>query len=179
MNLNVFNWAWQPRYYLTKPWKWFSELIGNIKNAIHRARYGWCYTDVWNWDDWFCSVVPSMLRYMADYGCSYPGEPFETSEKWHNWLHKMADTIERLNYDDWMEDLNEYSKDYEKTFEDDVYKEEHPDGPFLTTTYDSSLSKEEIRKKYYERCAEIHKTRQQALEEVFLELGRNFDCLWD
>jgi len=180
MDLNVFNWAWQKRYYLTKPWKWVKELIRNIRAAWMRAIKGYCYTDVWSWDDWFCSVVPPMLRHMADHGSAYPGrEPFDTPEKWHSWLYEMAHKIERLQYDNWMEDLNEYSKDYEKTFEDDAYEEEHPDGPFLTTTCDSSLSKEEIRKKYYERCVEINKTRQQALEEVFLELGRNFDYLWD
>lgn len=180
MDLNVFRWSWLKKYYILRPWKWFSELISNFKAAWRRATKGYCYCDVWNWNDWFCSVVPPMLRDMADKGMAYPGgEPFDTKEKWENWLHELADKIERLGYDDWMEDLNEYSKDYEKTFEDDAYKEEHPNGPFITTTYDSSLSKEEIRKRYYERCAEIHKMRQQALEEVFLELGRNFDCLWD
>lgn len=180
MNLNVFNWAWRTRYYLIRPWKWVKELFNNIRAAWMRMIKGYCYMDVWNWDDWFCSVVPPMLRHMADHGSAYPGkEPFDTPEKWHDWLYKMAHIIERLQYDNWLEDKNEYSKDYEKTFEDDAYEEEHPGGPFLTTTYGSSLSKEEIRKKYYERCAEIHKTRQQALEEVFLELGRNFDCLWD
>jgi len=180
MNMNVFTWSYRPCYYFIHPWKWIKELFSNMRAAWMRAIKGYCYMDVWNWDGWFCSVVPPMLRDMADKGMAYPGgEPFDTPEKWHDWLYEMAHKIERLNYDDWMEDLNEYSEDYIKTFEDDVYEEEHPNGPFLTTTYNSSLSKEEIRKKYYERCAEIHKTRQQALEEVFLELARHFDCLWD
>lgn len=180
MNLNVFRWDWRPRYYLTKPWKWIKELFSNICAAWMRAIKGYCYTDVWNWDDWFCSIVPSMLRAMADKGMAYPGgKPFDTPEKWHDWLYKMARIIERLQYDNWLEDQNEYSKDYEKTFEDDAYEEEHPDGPFLTTTYGSSLSKEEIRKKYYERCAEIHKTRQQVLEDFGKSFFKFFDCLWD
>lgn len=180
MNLNVFQWPYCTRYYLTHPWKWFSQLWKNIKAAYHRIRYGWCSWDVWDWDSWFCSTTPSMLRYMTDHGSAYPGrEPFDTPEKWHDWLYKMAHTIERLQYDNWLEDQNEYSKDYEKTFEDDAYEEEHPDGPFLTTTYGSSLSKEEIRKKYYERCEEIHKTRQQVLEDFGKSFFKFFDCLWD
>ena len=132
MNLNVFQWPYTNYYYLTHPWKWFSQLWRNIKAAYHRIRYGWCSWDVWDWDSWFCSTTPSMLRYMADKGMAYPGsEPFETPEKWHDWLYKMANTIERLQYDNWMEDSNEYSKDYEKTFEDDLYIEEHPE---LTVT---------------------------------------------
>lgn len=176
---SVFNYSYSKRYYLTHPWKWIKEFFQNCYHGWRRAIYGWTWEDCWNFDSWFCTVVPQLLKHLADYGCGYPGEPFDTPEKWHDWLYKMAHRIERLEYDDWMEDLNEYSEDYIKTFEDDAYEEEHPDWPFLTTTYNSSLSKEEIRKKYYERCAEIHKTRQQALEEVFLELGRNFDCLWD
>ena len=180
MNLNTFNWSYRKRYYLTHPWKWFSELFNNIRNAYRRARYGWCYSDCWNLDSWFCSVFPPMLRHMADKGSAYPGqEPFETPEKWHDWLHKMADTIERLQYDDWLEDNNEYSKDYEKTFEDEEYKEKHPEGPFLTTTFDTALSKEEVREAYYERCKEIAKTREQFLEDFGRSLFKYFDSLWD
>lgn len=171
MNLNVFKWVWRPRYYLTKPWKWIKELFSNIRAAWMRATKGYCYMDVWNWDSWFCSVVPSMLRTMADKGMAYPsGEPFDTPEKWHAWLYEMAYRIERLQYDDWMEDLNEYSEDYEKSFD------EHPN---LTISNSSTLSKEELRQKYYERCKEISKMRPQALENFGKEFFKYFDSLWD
>ena len=180
MSLNVFQLPYQKRYYLTHPLKLIRQFGRNIKAAYHRIKYGWCSWDVWDWDSWFCTVTPPMLRYMADHGSAYPGgEPFETPEKWHEWLYKMANIIERLQYDNWMEDCNEYSKDYEKTFEDDLYKEEHPNGPFLTTSYDCSLTKEEIRERYYKRCEEIHKTRQQVLEDFGKSFFKFFDCLWD
>ena len=164
MNLNVFKWAWRPRYYLTKPWKWVKELFRNIRAAWMRAIKGYCYMDVWDWDSWFCSVIPPMLRDMANKGMAYPGsEPFDTPEKWHNWLYEMAHKIERLRYDDWMEDKNEYSKEYHESFENDWHSERQ----------------EEIRKKYYERCVEIHKTRQQVLEEFGSSFFKFFDCLWD
>lgn len=164
MNLNVFQWPYRTRYYLTHPWKWFSQLWRNIKAAYHRIRYGWCSWDVWDWDSWFCSTTSSMLRYMTDHGSAYPGsEPFDTPEKWHDWLYEMAHKIERLQYDDWMEDNNEYSKEYIESFENDWYSERQ----------------EEIRKKYYARCGEIHKTRQQMLEDFGKEFFKHFDCLWD
>ncbi len=164
MNLNVFNWAWRKHYYLTRPWKWVKELFSNIRAAWMRAIKGYCYMDVWNWDSWFCSVVPSMLRDMADKGMAYPsGEPFDTPEKWHDWLYEMAHRIERLQYDNWMEDNNEYSKEYNESFENDWHSERQ----------------EEISKKYYERCKEIHKMRPQALEEFGKEFFKHFDCLWD
>lgn len=164
MNLNVFNWAWRTRYYLIRPWKWVKELFSNIRAAWMRAIKGYCYMDVWNWDDWFCSVAPPMLRHMADHGSAYPGkEPFDTPEKWHDWLYEMAHRIERLQYDDWMEDNNEYSKEYIESFENDWHSERQ----------------EEIRKKYYARCEDIHKTRQQVLEDFGKEFFKHFDCLWN
>lgn len=164
MNLNVFNWAWRTRYYLIRPWKWVKELFSNIRAAWMRMIKGYCYMDVWNWDDWFCSVVPPMLRHMADHGSAYPGkEPFDTPEKWHDWLYEIAHRIERLQYDDWMEDNNEYSKEYLESFENDWCSERQ----------------EEIRKKYYARCEEINKTRQQVLEDLGKSFFKFFDCLWD
>lgn len=164
MNLNVFNWSYTKHYYLTHPWQWVKELWWSIKAVYHRAKYGWCYCDVWNWDDWFCSVVPPMLRHMADHGSAYPGrEPFDTPEKWHDWLYETAHKIERLQYDNWMEDLNEYSKDYYASFEDEWRSNKH----------------EEIRKKYYERCREIAESREQVLEEFGRSFFKFFDCLWD
>lgn len=164
MDLNVFNWAYGKRYYLTHPWKWFKELIDNIRAAWMRAIKGYCYMDVWNWDDWFCSVAPPMLRHMANHGSAYPGgEPFDTPEKWHNWLYEMAHKIERLQYDNWIEDNNEYSKEYMESFENDWCSERQ----------------EEIRKKYYARCQEIHKMRRQILEDFGKDFFKHFDCLWD
>lgn len=110
MNNVLFNWNYRLSYYLIHPWKWFKELWVNLKNSWMRATKGYCYTDVWNLDSWFCSVLPPMFRHMADYGLAYPGhEPFETPEKWHQWLYEIADNIENLQYDDWLDNQNEYS----------------------------------------------------------------------
>lgn len=170
LNLNVFNWPYSKKYYLTHPWKWVGELFRNIRDAYHRARYGWCYMDVWNFSDWFCAVVPPMLYHMSEYSSGYPGvEPFETPEKWSAWLHKMASTIERLGYDEWLEDNNEYSEAYERTFDDDnshIILSDSPD-------------KEETRKLYYARCKELIPEREKVLKKVFEEWASVFDRLWD
>ena len=161
---NVLKFWYRPTYYFIHPIKFFKELKVNLINAWMRITKGYCYTDIWNLNTWFCLVLPPMLKHMADYGMAYPGsEPFETLEKWHDWLHNMANTIERLDYDAWMEDNNEYSHTYERTFEDD----------------DESEEKEEIRKKYYERCTEIHPKRAQVLEDFGKNFFKFFDCLWD
>lgn len=181
MNLNVLtDFSCSKRYYLTHPWKFIKKFFYNLRAARQRVTKGFANQDVWDFDSWFCSVVPPMLRHMANKGMAYPGkEPFDTPEKWHKWLYDMATKIERLQYDDWLNDNNEYSEDYHQTFKDEEYEENHSNGPFLTTTYGNSLTKKEIRENYHKRCKEIHETRKQVLEEFGKEFFKHFDCLWD
>lgn len=162
MDLNVFSLPYTKRYYLTHPWKLICQISRNVKMAYHRMRYGWCAYDVWSFDSWFCSVAPPMLRYLAK-GVSYPDQNFKTIEEWHNWLNNMAEKLEKMQFDDWSDSKNEYSEAYHKSFENDWKSKKH----------------EEIRKKYYDRAAEIAPTRQQDLKDVFLEFAEHFDELWD
>jgi len=169
MKLNVLtHFPYSKRYYLKHPWRWFRHLLINLKDFWNRGTQGWTYTDVWNWDSWFCSITPPMLRHMADEGCAYPGvEPFNTPEKWHDWLYKMADTIEHLQYDDWMDYNNEYTASYESTFALDG------------KTSANEAEKQEIRNKYYNRCMEINQTRKVFLEQFGKEFFSVLDSYWD
>lgn len=113
----VWNFPYSTRYYLTHPWKWARELFQNIGAAIRRSTNGWTYSDVWNWDEWFLSTAPTMFRYLANHGSAYPGiEPFETPEKWRDWLYKIADLLESGSTE-YKEAHNEFSmKDTKQYF---------------------------------------------------------------
>lgn len=163
MDLNVFKLPCTKRYYLTHPLKFVRQCGRNIKMAYMRVRYGWCAYDAWDFDAWLFSVAPPMLRFLADKGCSWPDQKFNSIEEWQKWLRNMAAKLEKMQFDDWSDSKNEYSEAYHKSFENDWKTEEH----------------EEIRKKYYERAKEIAPTRQQDLEEVFIELAHNIDAIWD
>lgn len=178
MNLNVLiDFPYTKRYYLLHPWKWFKHLFINIKDFWLRGTKGYTYSDVWNFDSWFCSVVPPMLRHMAEYGSAYPGvEPFGTPEEWHTWLNKMADDIEHIQCDIWYDINNEYAKEYHQSFEDEFYEKEHPN---VTVTFSNTMPRDEVRKLYYEKSKELNKSRQAALNAVFKEFSTHFDCLWD
>ena len=115
---SCWNWCHSKRYYLTHPWQWFKDLKRNIKNTYMRARYGFCWIDVWNWDHWFLHTTPNMLRRMAEKGCAYPGHPpFETPEKWHDWLNEMADLLE-TGTDEWQDAHNEHYKKFNEQYLD-------------------------------------------------------------
>ena len=178
MNMNVFNWAWKPTYYLTHPWKWISELIGNIRAAYRRVRYGWCYMDVWNLGYWLLEILPPMLRHMAEHGCGYPGdEEFPTYESWQTWLHKMADDIESVQENN-VEKQNEYEKDFHNSFNMRPL-EQSEYNKFVTITFNESPDHKEISKKYFNRMMELEKEREEKMIKIFSELAKKIPTLWD
>ena len=170
MDLNVFKLLCTKRYYLTHPLKFVRQCVRNLKMAYMRARYGWCNYDAWDFDLWFCSVVPPMLKKLAK-GDSWPHQEFNSIEEWQTWLLDMAAKIEKMQYDDWMDSKNEYAADYNRTFDDN-------DNLTVSNYYEhSSLTKEEIRKNYYERAKEIALTRQQDLRDFAISFFEKFDVL--
>lgn len=173
---NVWHWGYSPKYYLTHPWKWFGQLGRNIRAAHMRCTRGWCYSDVWDWDSWFMHTVPEMFRHLADKGNAYPGqEPFETPEKWRDWLHKMADQIESCT-EEAQEKNNEYYKDYMKHIMDKYAPpEEDGEGNLIWPHQERT----ELDDKYFNRCKELGQQAQTDIEDVMDQLGKHFYKIWD
>ena len=168
-NVSVWSWPYATRYYLTHPWKWFNHLFRNIKDAYRRAVYGWTYVDVWDMDNWIMNVFPPMLRHMADKGCAYPGrDRFDTPEKWHKWLHAMADLLES-GLEDKQNECNEYYKEYmEHLFDEPLNSNENVIGRLV-----------EMDRDYYERAEEIGADAARNIKIAFQELSKEFFNLWD
>ena len=159
---SVWYWPYAKRYYLTHPWKWFRHLRINIRDVYRRAKYGWTYTDVWDMDNWIMNVFPPMLRHMADKGSAYPGrEPFDTPEKWHKWLHAMADLIES-GLEENQNACNEYYNEFI----------EH-----LSDRGDACVPG--MDKDYFKRAEEIGEDAEHNLEVAFSQIGKHFYNLWD
>ena len=151
----VWDLPYGKRYYVTHPWKLVKNIGQNIRAAYMRARYGWTYGDVWDWDYWFMNVVPEMFRYLAKHGCAYPGyEPFETPEKWREWLLETADLIE-TGKEDWQDEHNEYCEEY-------------------TNTWDKELGE-----KYYARAKELSEQGEKNIRIALGRIAEHFYCLWD
>ena len=114
--MNVLtDFPYQPRYYITHPWKFVAQCGRNMHAAWQRITKGYCYRDTWNMDDWFLSVAPPMLRAIAD-DISYPGnDEFPTKEAWHDYLYGLAARFENCT-DDYKYRTNPYdcATEYEK-----------------------------------------------------------------
>jgi len=179
MNLNVFNWCYSTRYYLTHPWKWVSELFRNIRDAYHRARYGWCYTDVWELGYWLLAILPPMLRHMAEHGCGFPGDKdFPTYESWRLWLDMMANAIESVQEEN-VEKQNEYEERFHNSFHIREPRKETPESKFLTVTWSESPDHKELSQLYFQRAKELTEEREEKLIKIFEELAKKIPALWD
>lgn len=179
MDLNVLkDFPYRPRYYITHPWKWFRECWINLKNAWYRMTRGYCYTDLWNIDDWFLAIFPKMLRELAEKHCAYPGvEPFETPEKWEIWLKEMADKIEYLQKDS-DEKENEYAGLFHIVMEE--RRKFESAGESITVTYTLNDNDfEELRTNYYRREREIAEAKHEAAKKIGTELFTYLYYLWD
>ena len=166
---SVWYLPYNKRYLLKHPWQWFRCIKRCFRDAWRRSVYGWTYGDVWDWDNWFLHTTPDMLRHMADKGDAYPGsEPFTTPEKWHDWLHEIADLLE-TGLEEWQDEHNEYHEEYMKHIRDDwvPFKEGVKHEP------------SELFNKYMTRAKELNEQGEKNVQKALENLGKFFYCLWD
>lgn len=177
--LNVFSYAYRKRYYLTHPLRFIKETGYNLRAAWMRITKGYCYVDCWDLENWLFTVLPPMLRHIADHGSGYPGnDEFDTPEKWSKWLHDTADTLERLSDEDWWDNHNEYSEEFYRLSEENRHCEEDGNGG-LRVTWSDSADYNEIRDKWMARSMELKEERQKAIEDVMMDIARHAEMLWD
>lgn len=176
---NVWYFAYSKRYYLTHPWKWIKEVGYNIRAAWQRATRGWTYVDVWNMDTWFLHTIPPMLRYLAEYGCGYPGRPpfdgEQGAQRWKDWLLETADLLDS-GREDWQEKHNQYYDEYIKHLMEEWEPPTKDEHGFLVH---KSRELSEHDKKYFARAKELS---EQGEKNIRIALGRMaewFYSLWD
>ena len=165
--LSVWTFSYRPSYYITHPWKLFKDIYWNWRNFWHRGRYGYAYTDVWNFCNWYPYVGAEALRYLAEHHHGYPGvKPWENPNDWCEYLKYLANRLQRCA--DSMdicfgEERNEYKDELDKIIHETSLSEEQ----------------EEIRKKYWEREKEIRDADQAYIEETYKWLAEDLGHFWD
>lgn len=176
---SVWKMPYSKRYYITHPWKWFKDAAGNIRDAYRRARYGWTYVDCWNWNTWFLQVTPPMLRHMADFGSAYPGvPPFDGehgSDRWHEWLHEVADLLE-TGREEWQEEHNEYYEEYMEHLMDNWEKPTKDEKGFY---HHKAPEFTDIDKKYFARAKELMDEGEKNVARALGMIGEHFPAIWD
>lgn len=109
---NVFKYAFPYN------WKYPFGILKNISRTPKLFKWGWqrinqgvADCDVWNFDSYLTSIIPTALRKLAD-GHSYP-QAFNSAEDWHDILNSIANQIEYGAADDltWFPENYEYTRD--------------------------------------------------------------------
>ena len=173
--LNVFSYAYRKRYYLTHPWKFIKETGQNFRAAWHRATLGYAYRDIWELGPQLLEILPPMLRHLEKYHCGSPCDM--TDEEWTQWLHDMANSIERLQEENW-EKQNEYADEFFRVSEE-MRREKRLENGGLRITWSDEPDYKVLTKKYFARCEELNKQWDIEAEKVGSLLFKNLTKLWD
>lgn len=168
-NKKITLWTWKrpKRYYFTHPKTFFKDVIWNVKNMQQRMNYGFSASDVFDFNDWFLTVIPNALRYLSENRLAYPGrEPYDTEEKWENHLNYLADEIEACK-----DNSKEYVNQYQKEFDD--WMKTNPNE--REETFQDKI----IKRKYMDREIEITSQKAQRLKNALSQLADDMPFLWD
>lgn len=85
------------KYLLLHPWEIFLHIGRDIKCAWQRAKYGYCFRDIWSIDWWFISIIPQMIHELNEKQNAHPCTmPFE---EWKATLDEMAFYFTEANED--------------------------------------------------------------------------------
>lgn len=61
------------------------------KKKVQRFKRGYSDSDVWNFYDWFLTIIPPMLMQMRDKGYGFPFG--KTQEEWQNYLSSIVNDL--------------------------------------------------------------------------------------
>ena len=170
---SVFSFPYSKKYYLLHPWKWVQTFFRNFTYAYRRAVYGWTWSDCYELYDWLLTILSQMFRHLAEYSKSYPGRvPFETPEKWEDWLNSIADVLEVCQD----EPVNKYTEEFDAAL-DIQYKQKHEKNYSGPTISDEDLNL--ISQLYLEQDKENQCQQEILIKDVFNQIAEHFFDLWD
>lgn len=161
-----------------KPWHIIYNigcLIRNIKFAIERIKYGYCWYDLMDMDDWFSQIFPMMLEDMIAHGDWHALDGWqdrtddENQQAWHELLRKMYKGFE-AQLVDYSEVDHKYAKFLrEKPSPDDI---EH-------MTKDEKIQYAIKKSNYSEAERNFEKRKEESLHESMVLFEKYYHCLWE
>lgn len=160
---NVFKFSYRKSYLLKHPVKLFKEIKANLTAAWMRCTKGYCYSDIWNFYDWFLSTVPAMLEHLEKYHCGYPADMKE-----EEWVAILKEIIQHLHNAEEDNPSSERKNPYQEAFEEQFKNNDF----FNKETTD-------IDRQYYLAEKELDEWRQEEIEKAFDLMKKYFFALWD
>lgn len=140
-------------FFLRHPLLFFKGVGRALKWSWQRITKGYCDCDRWCIEDWFLSIMPSMLNEFAEK--TYTTPILMEEEEWRCIVKNMARKFENCQGDK-IDEMNEFSR------------------PFMDNVKD-----EEIKKKFFDRQEELVQWRENELHEAFTLFETHLGSLWD
>lgn len=160
VNLSVFTYHWN-----WKTWGGFWRNIGcffdNIKAMFQRAKWGYCYGDIYDCGDTLIDHMIAVLTAYRNKTNGYPWKDFASYEEWIAYLDKIIDDLEYAGTDPdslskwhpiWLDLLKAGQRNYE--LEDRIFH------------------------LYHEEIVAISAEQQKRLEEAMVRLSLYIKDIW-
>lgn len=173
-NLNVFTFT-----DYKKPWHLIYNikcLIRNIKFAIDRIKYGYCWYDLMDIDNWFSQIFPMMIEDMIAH-----------SSGWHNldgWENRtneenkqIWDELLRKMYRGFEAQLVEYSDVNHKYAK--FLREKPSPNELEQMTRDKRIQYAIEKSNYSEAERNFEKHKKESLHESMILFEKYYHCLWE
>ena len=178
----MWTFPYRKSYYLTHPWKWWHDFYWSIRNFIHRGRYGFAYSDVWNWYWWWATAGAEALRYLAKHHKGYPAyKPWETPEKWTEYLNDLADKLDwcvEANELGYHEDLNPFEAARKAVLARCTVHGKDENGYYFTRL-ETTPEDEDVLNMWRSMEEDLTQEDIKKTAEIFTEIGRNLGRFWD
>ena len=172
--INAF---YNPYKFFRAPFQWLKCFFRSFSIARDRIVRGWSPYDVWDLDSYINQILGQGLDYLADNHMGYPGtKPFDTPEKWTEWLHTQAKAFRDLNREN--DEENPFAERYWKYLDASVW-ETQKDENGRTYWHHSDACPIDLREKYERLDKIIYERKQTNLRLALKELGEHWGNLWD
>uniref|UniRef100_A0A6M3KZI9 Uncharacterized protein n=1 Tax=viral metagenome TaxID=1070528 RepID=A0A6M3KZI9_9ZZZZ len=86
-------------------------MINWIKMFWERGTKGYCYCDLWSFDNWLSKVIASGLREFKSKTTTYPND----IDNWEEWLSILDEMIEC--FEEQPRDINNFEGDFLVTYD--------------------------------------------------------------
>ena len=94
-----------------------SDFWYDLRVRFQRFKRGYSYSDVWDIDSWFMTMVKPMLIHLRDHGIGIPFDLYNHEDEneridWENILTEMVECLDLMNEDAAQKYLNIADDDY-------------------------------------------------------------------
>lgn len=160
MSVYTYHWKWNTWHGF---WQNIKQWFDNRKAAKQRAKFGYCYGDVWYCGNNICQRMTHMLTHYRNKCDSWPDRSFSTFKEWIEYIDEIIDLLEFAETDP--EELNDYTEAFTAAF-------------YSTPVDKEDEAFKELRDRYYNEIRSIYERQTAARQKAFAMFATYADDIW-